>query len=61
MEDFGHLKSEMYHGVYFASIAELTKENDEYIGWYNDVRCHKRLQGMAQNDYRLHTLAVFSV
>ncbi|MGP5049864.1 IS3 family transposase, partial [Glutamicibacter ardleyensis] len=54
---FGHLKSEMYHGEHFATVADLTREINEYIDWYNHVRCQERLQGMAPIEYRCHTLA----
>lgn len=54
---FGHLKSEMYHGEHFATVADLTREINEYIDWYNNVRCQERLQGMAPSEYRCHTLA----
>ncbi|CAB0621971.1 DDE domain-containing protein [Corynebacterium diphtheriae] len=35
---FGHLKSEMYHGVSFSSVDEFCQAIDEYILWYNTYR-----------------------
>lgn len=53
---FGHLKAEMYHGEYFASIEALIAEIDDYIYWYNTDRIQERLEGMTPEQYRDHAL-----
>ncbi|UWE98866.1 IS3 family transposase [Corynebacterium diphtheriae bv. mitis] len=54
---FGHLKSEMYHDVYFTSVDELCQAIDEYILWYNTTRLQERFKGLAPMQYRNQTLA----
>ncbi|UWE72731.1 IS3 family transposase [Corynebacterium diphtheriae bv. gravis] len=54
---FGHLKSEMYHDVYFTSVDELCQAIDEYILWYNTYRLQERFKGLAPMQYRNQTLA----
>ena len=53
---FGHLKTEMYHGETFDTVAELTKAIDEYIQWYNTERIQQRLKGLTPMQYRNQTL-----
>ncbi|ALC06350.1 Putative transposase InsK for insertion sequence element IS150 [Corynebacterium deserti GIMN1.010] len=54
---FGHLKSEMYHGVHFNSADELCQAIDDYILWYNTTRLQERFKGLAPMQYRNQTLA----
>lgn len=54
---FGHLKSEMFHGEYFADFEALEMEIEAYIDWYNVSRRQERLKGMTPMEYRCHTLA----
>lgn len=54
---FGHLKSEMYHGVYFNSVDEFCQAVDDYILWYNTTRLQEQFKGLAPMQYRNQTLA----
>ncbi|MCT1415244.1 IS3 family transposase, partial [Corynebacterium sanguinis] len=49
---FGHLKTEMYHGEVFDTVAEFNQAIDEYIGWYNTERVQQRLKGLTPMQYR---------
>ena len=49
---FGILKSEMFHGKKFTSIAALRKAIIEYIDYYNNVRIKSRLKGLSPVKYR---------
>ena len=53
---FGHLKTEMYHGETFTSLAEFYHAIDEYIRWYNHERIQRRLKGLTPMQYRNQTL-----
>ena len=53
---FGHLKTEMYYGEYFASVDELYRAVDDYIFWYNNARLQKRFKGLTPTQYRNRTL-----
>ncbi|WP_246875208.1 IS3 family transposase [Corynebacterium sp. Marseille-P3884] len=53
---FGHLKTEMYHGEVFDTVAEFNQAIDEYIGWYNTERIQQRLKGLTPMQYRNQTL-----
>ena len=53
---FGHLKSEMYHGAYFASIDEFYKRVDQYINWYNNHRIQLGLDGLTPAERRIRSL-----
>ena len=53
---FGHLKTEMYHGEVFDTVAEFNQAIDEYIGWYNTERVQQRLKGLTPMQYRNQTL-----
>jgi len=53
---FGHLKTEMYYGEYFASVDELYRAVDDYIFWYNNTRLQKRFKGLTPMQYRNQTL-----
>ncbi|MBG9244830.1 IS3 family transposase [Corynebacterium belfantii] len=54
---FGHLKSEMYHGVSFSSVEEFCHAVDDYILWYNTTRLQEQFKGLAPMQYRNQTLA----
>ncbi|WP_431831228.1 IS3 family transposase [Corynebacterium pseudodiphtheriticum] len=54
---FGHLKSEMYHGVSFSSVDEFCQAVDDYILWYNTTRLQEQFKGLAPMQYRNQTLA----
>ncbi|CAB0531711.1 hypothetical protein CIP107517_00036 [Corynebacterium diphtheriae] len=43
---FGHLKSEMYHGVSFSSVEEFCHAVDDYILWYNSTRLQEQFKGL---------------
>ena len=53
---FGHLKTEMYHGEVFDTVAEFNQTIDEYIQWYNTERIQQRLKGLTPMQYRNQTL-----
>ena len=53
---FGHVKTEMYHGEVFDTVAEFKQAIDEYIGWYNTERIQQRLKGLTPMQYRNQTL-----
>lgn len=53
---FGHLKAEMYHGEYFASVDDFIECIDSYMHWYNTERIQERLKGMTPMEYRNHAL-----
>ena len=53
---FGHLKTEMYHGEVFDTVAEFNQAVDEYIQWYNTERIQQRLKGLTPMQYRNQTL-----
>ncbi|GAA1181801.1 Integrase core domain protein [Corynebacterium glaucum] len=53
---FGHLKTEMYHGEVFGTVAEFKQAIDEYIQWYNTERIQQRLKGLTPMQYRNQTL-----
>lgn len=50
---FGILKSEMFHGKKFTSIATLRKAITEYIDYYNNDRIKSRLKGLSPVKYRV--------
>lgn len=54
---FGHLKSEMYHGVSFSSVDEFCHAVDDYILWYNTTRLQEQFKDLAPMQYRNQTLA----
>lgn len=58
---FGHLKAEMFHGEFFASIEELSVAIDDYIFWYNTQRLQARIKGLTPMEYRSQTLAALAV
>ncbi|WP_343883986.1 IS3 family transposase, partial [Glutamicibacter uratoxydans] len=49
---FGQLKTEMFYGERFESVAELAVAIEDYIAWYNMERRQERLKGMAPMEYR---------
>lgn len=49
---FGHMKSEMFHGEYFASVEDFLAEVEDYIDWYNTKRVQQRLKGLTPMQYR---------
>lgn len=53
---FGHLKTEMYHGEAFDTVAEFNQAIDDYIQWYNTERIQQRLKGLTPMQYRNQTL-----
>ena len=53
---FGHVKTEMYHGEVFDTVAEFNQVIDEYIQWYNTERVQQRLKGLTPMQYRNQTL-----
>ena len=53
---FGHLKTEMYHGEVFDTVAEFNQAIDEYVQWYNTERIQQRLKGLTPMHYRNQTL-----
>lgn len=53
---FGHLKTEMYHGEYYASVEEFYQAVNDYILWYNNERLQQRLKGLTPMQYRNQTL-----
>ena len=57
---FGHLKTEMYHGEVFDTVAEFNQAIDEYIQWYNTERIQQRLKGLTPMQYRNQTLEVLT-
>ena len=50
------LKTEMYHGEVFDTVAEFNQAIDEYIQWYNTERIQQRLKGLTPMQYRNQTL-----
>lgn len=54
---FGHLKSEMYHGVSSSSVDEFCQAIDDYILWYNSTRLQEQFKGLAPMQYRNQALA----
>ena len=58
---FGHLKTEMYYGEYFASVDELYRAVDDYIFWYNNARLQKRFKGLTPMQYRNQTLETLTI
>ena len=57
---FGHLKTEMYHGEVFDTVAEFNQAIDDYIQWYNTERIQQRLKGLTPMQYRNQTLEVLT-
>ena len=53
---FGHVKTEMYHGEVFDTVAEFSQAINEYIQWYNTERVQQRLKGLTPMQYRNQTL-----
>lgn len=53
---FGHLKAEMFHGEYFATVDDFIASVDDYMHWYNAERIQERLKGMTPMEYRNHAL-----
>ncbi|GFK18428.1 hypothetical protein KbCgl_10000 [Corynebacterium glutamicum] len=53
---FGHMKAEMFHGEYFATVEEFLAEVKDYIDWYNTQRVQQRLKGLTPMQYRNQTL-----
>ncbi|CAB0617473.1 IS3 family transposase [Corynebacterium diphtheriae] len=53
---FGHLKTEMYHGEVFGTVAEFTQAVEDYIQWYNTERIQQRLKGLTPMRYRNQAL-----
>lgn len=53
---FGHMKAEMFHGEYFATVKEFLAEVKDYIDWYNTQRVQQRLKGLTPMQYRNQTL-----
>ncbi|MGJ4082155.1 IS3 family transposase [Corynebacterium macclintockiae] len=53
---FGHLKTEMYHGEVFDTVADFNQAIDVYIRWYNTERIQQRLKGLTPMQYRNQTL-----
>lgn len=53
---FGHLKSEMYHGERYTSVAEFRLAIDDYIYWYNNHRLQQQFKGLTPMQYRNQTL-----
>ena len=53
---FGHLKTEMYHGEVFDTVAEFNQAIDDYIQWYNTERIQQRLKGLTPMHYRNQAL-----
>ncbi|MCQ9173769.1 integrase core domain-containing protein, partial [Corynebacterium amycolatum] len=53
---FGDVKTEMYHGEVFDTVAEFSQAIDEYIGLYNTERVQQRLKGLTPMQYRNQTL-----
>ena len=49
---FGHLKTEMYHGEIFDTVAAFNQAIDEYVQWYNTERIQQRLKGLTPMQYR---------
>ncbi len=52
---FGLLKQEMYYGVALRTYAELKKDIELYIHYYNHKRIKQKLAGMSPVQYRIHT------
>ena len=50
------MKTVMYHGEVFDTVAEFNQAIDEYIQWYNTERIQQRLKALAQMQYRNQTL-----
>lgn len=50
---FGILKQEMYYGMRFTSVKELSEEIEQYIEWYNNDRIKAKLNGLSPVEYRL--------
>lgn len=53
---FGILKSEMYHGYKYNSVAELVNAIKEYIEYYNHKRIKLKLKGLSPIEYRNQAL-----
>lgn len=53
---FGHMKAEMFHGEYFATVEDFLAEVKDHIDWYNTQRVQQRLKGLTPMQYRNQTL-----
>ena len=53
---FGILKQEMYYGINYTNIDELSREIKKYIYWYNNFRVKEKLNGLSPIEYRLKTI-----
>jgi transposase InsO family protein len=51
---FGILKSELFYQKKYNSIAQLKKEIEEYINYYNKERIKLNLNGLSPIQYRAH-------
>ena len=51
---FGILKSELFYLNKYISIAQLKKDIQEYIKYYNNERIKLNLNGMSPIEYRAH-------
>lgn len=54
---FGHLKEELFNHAKYANVEAFTRDLDEYMQWYNNVRTHTRLEGLSPVEYRAQALA----
>lgn len=54
---FGHLKEELFNHTKYPSVEAFTRDLDEYMQWYNNVRTHSRLEGLSPVEYRTQALA----
>lgn len=57
---FGHLKAEMYHGAYFATVDDFLNELDAYMIYYNTQRVQEGLEGMTPIENRNHALEQYA-
>ncbi len=49
---FGRMKTEMFYGIKYNSLAELEAEIHEYIYYYNNKRIKQKLKGLSPIEYR---------
>ena len=50
---FGLLKQEIYYGMKYTGVDDLSREIERYIDWYNRDRIKAKLNGLSPIEYRL--------
>jgi len=49
---FGRMKTEMFYGLKYDSLEELTESIHDYIYYYNNIRIKTKLKGLSPVEYR---------